>query len=204
MKALSPESPPPRSMRRFSKPVMEKRRRERINQSLETLRLLMLENTDSENLKNPKVEKAEILDSVVHFLRTKSEVKKGHRALSRELGHACTRQHNYHEGMRACLMRVSHFIASKSQELGETCGEAVRASLAYPEHQTHPSSPGDMYRELTPSPAALSPQHLQHQHAMSHPYLTQVPGLHCDTRDPFSSTAGSTHVTDPVWRPWPQ
>lgn len=32
----------------FSKPVMEKRRRERINQSLETLRLLMLENTDSE------------------------------------------------------------------------------------------------------------------------------------------------------------
>ncbi|XP_073343632.1 hairy-related 5 [Pagrus major] len=204
MKALSPESPRPRSMRRFSKPMMEKRRRERINQSLETLRLLMLENTDSENLKNPKVEKAEILDSVVHFLRTKNEVKKGHRAvnrvLSRDQGRACTRQHNYHEGMRSCLMRVSHFIASKSQELGETCGDAVQASLAYPEPQTHPSSPGGMY----PSPAALSPQHLHHQHAMSHPYLTRVPVLHCDTREPFSPNAASTHITDPVWRPWPQ
>lgn len=31
-----------------SKPVMEKRRRERINHSLETLRLLMLENTHNE------------------------------------------------------------------------------------------------------------------------------------------------------------
>lgn len=33
---------------KFSKPLMEKRRRERINHSLETLRLLMLENTHSE------------------------------------------------------------------------------------------------------------------------------------------------------------
>lgn len=32
----------------ISKPQMEKRRRERINHSLETLRLLLLENTDDE------------------------------------------------------------------------------------------------------------------------------------------------------------
>lgn len=32
----------------ISKPQMEKRRRERINHSLETLRLLLLENTDNE------------------------------------------------------------------------------------------------------------------------------------------------------------
>lgn len=33
---------------KISKPQMEKRRRERINHSLETLRLLMLENTHDE------------------------------------------------------------------------------------------------------------------------------------------------------------
>lgn len=33
---------------KFSKPQMEKRRRERINHNLETLRLLMLENTADE------------------------------------------------------------------------------------------------------------------------------------------------------------
>ncbi|TMS17081.1 Transcription factor HES-7.1-A [Larimichthys crocea] len=81
MKALSsPESPRKRTMRRVSKPLMEKRRRERINHSLETLRLLMLDNTHNEKLNNPKVEKAEILESVVDFLKTETEVGKGHRA----------------------------------------------------------------------------------------------------------------------------
>ncbi|XP_044060194.1 hairy-related 5 isoform X2 [Siniperca chuatsi] len=209
MKALSPpESPRQRTTRRVSKPLMEKRRRERINHSLETLRLLMLENTRNEKLKNPKVEKAEILESVVHFLKTDREVEKGHRA--REQRPTCPRQHNYHDGMRSCLLRVSHFIASKSQESEETGGDTVQASLALPEPQTHPSSPGHIHRALMPAPAggsaALSPQHVplhHHQHGISHPYLTQT-GIHCDTRELLSSTAACTHVTDPVWRPWPQ
>ncbi|XP_049898361.1 hairy-related 5 [Epinephelus moara] len=203
----SPESPRQRTMRRVSKPVMEKRRRERINHSLETIRLLMLDNTHYENLKNPKVEKAEILESVVHFLKTEKEVEKGHRAvrrvLSREQRPASARQHNYHDGMRSCLLRVSHFIASKSQGSEEAGGDTVQASLALPGPQTHPSSPGHIHK----AQVALSPQHPSHrlrQHGISHPYLTQRAGLHCDTRELLSSTAACTHITDPVWRPWPQ
>nr|XP_025037059.1 transcription factor HES-7 [Pelodiscus sinensis] len=49
---------------------MEKRRRDRMNRSLERLRILLLEATQDERLKNPKVEKAEILQKTVHFLRT--------------------------------------------------------------------------------------------------------------------------------------
>ncbi|XP_070819527.1 hairy-related 5 [Chaetodon trifascialis] len=194
MKALSSESPRPR--KRISKPLMEKRRRERINHSLETLRLLMLENTRSEKLKNPKVEKAEILESVVHFLKTGKEVEKGHRA--REQRPTCARQHSYQDGMRSCLLRVSHFIASKSQELGESGGDA--------DPQNDSSSPERIHRALMPS-AALSaqhPPHHHHQHGLAHPYLTQMTGLHCDTGNPFSSPAATTHITDPVWRPWPQ
>uniref|UniRef100_A0A2K5Z402 BHLH domain-containing protein n=1 Tax=Mandrillus leucophaeus TaxID=9568 RepID=A0A2K5Z402_MANLE len=45
------------------KPLVEKRRRDRINRSLEELRLLLL------NLRNPKLEKAEILEFAVGYLR---------------------------------------------------------------------------------------------------------------------------------------
>ncbi|TDH07935.1 hypothetical protein EPR50_G00111990 [Perca flavescens] len=212
MKTLSsPESPRQRSVRRVSKPLMEKRRRERINHSLETLRLLMLDNTHDEKLKNPKVEKAEILESVVNFLKTDKEVEKGHRPTKRLLSReqrptSATRhrQDNYQDGMRSCLLRVSHFIATKSQGLEETGtvidrgDSTVQASLALPEPQTHPSSPGNIQGPQ----AALSPRH--HQHGICHPYISPRTGLQCDTRELLSSTAACTHITDPVWRPWPQ
>ncbi|XP_038555843.1 hairy-related 5 [Micropterus salmoides] len=212
MKSLSsPESPRQRTTRRLSKPLMEKRRRERINHSLETLRLLMLENTHDEKLKNPKVEKAEILESVVHFLKTDKEVERGHRAtkkvLSRVQRPTCSRQQNYHDGMRSCLMRVSHFITSKSQKSEETGGGTAQASLAHAEPQSLPSSPGHIHGALIPAPvggsAALSPlTHHHSQHGICAPYQTQT-GIHCDTRELLSSTAPRAH-TDPVWRPWPQ
>ncbi|KAM9311233.1 transcription factor HES-4-like [Gastrophryne carolinensis] len=55
--------------KKLMKPVIEKRRRERINQSLEHLRTLLLEATHDESLKNPKAEKADILKKTVQFLR---------------------------------------------------------------------------------------------------------------------------------------
>lgn len=160
-------------------------------------------------MKNPKVGKAEILESVVHFLRTEKEVEKGHSAMKEERS-TCASQHTYREGMRSCLLRVSHFIASKSKELMEIGGEAVQTSLTEP--QTQPSYPGHIHRtQKMPSPAAdsaaLSPQpllHHHHQHAITRPYLTSMTGLHCDTQELFSSTAATVHITDPVWRPWPQ
>nr|XP_046262366.1 hairy-related 5 [Scatophagus argus] len=206
MKAFSPESPRQRTVRKFSKPQMEKRRRERINHSLETLRLMMLENTSDESLKNPKVGKAEILESVVQFLKTTKEVDRAHRGAKTDLSRAqsptCASQHNYRDGMRSCLLRVSHFIASKTQELMETGGDVTQASP--PSHP--PSSPGHVHRSRIPCPAgdpsAVSPQLQYHGIARSH--LTRMSGLHCDTRELVSPTAASTHITDLVWRPWPQ
>ncbi|KAF3693622.1 Transcription factor HES-7.1-A HES-related protein 1-A [Channa argus] len=208
MKTLSlPESPKSRTTKRVSKPVMEKRRRERINHSLETLRLLMLDNTDNEKLKNPKVEKAEILESVVQFLKNEKDTGKG-RALkkvhSRDQKRACDPRSSYHDGMRSCLLQFSHFIASKSQESEETSGDAVQASFALPGPQTYPSAPSSIHRALISAAggesAALTPQHQPHHHL----YPKQSDGLVCDTRELLSATIASTHITDPVWRPWPQ
>ncbi|XP_033948236.1 hairy-related 5 [Pseudochaenichthys georgianus] len=202
MKALtSPESPRQRSNRRISKPVMEKRRRERINSSLETLRILMLENFNDDRLKNPKVEKAEILESVVNFLQSEVEMDKGHRAmnrvLTREQRPTSGRQHNYRDGMRSCLLRVSHFISSKSQELDQT---DEGAGLA-PQPKRHPASPGHILK----TQASRSPHPVHHHSQHAHPsFGTERTSMHCDTRELFSSAADCAHIPDPVWRPWPQ
>lgn len=151
-----------------------------------------------QNMKNPKVEKAEILESVVHFLRAEKGPERGHRAVE-EQGPTLAGQQTYRDGMRSCLLRVSHFIASKNQEIVETSRDAV--SLSDPQEPP-------LYPMLSPlaNTAPLSPHYLLHyqqQHAIASPCLTQVTGLNCNTQELFSSMAAPQHVTNPVWRPWP-
>ncbi|XP_059378232.1 transcription factor HES-2-like [Carassius carassius] len=60
------------------KPVIEKKRRDRINHNLEALRDLLFKNTADTHLQNPKLEKAEILDLAVQYIKKttrKTEVK---------------------------------------------------------------------------------------------------------------------------------
>ncbi|XP_008280396.1 transcription factor HES-7-like [Stegastes partitus] len=58
-----------KSRKRILKPVVEKKRRDRINQSLAELRSLLLNSTCDPRLQNPKIEKAEILDLTVEYLQ---------------------------------------------------------------------------------------------------------------------------------------
>ncbi|XP_067104062.1 hairy-related 5 [Osmerus mordax] len=215
----------PRSKRRVPKPLMEKRRRERINHSLETLRRLLLENTRNERLNNPKVEKAEILESVVEFLRTEHEGEHSNppmkRALSTEgVGESsCKRRKNYQEGMRSCLLRVSHFINTKSQELEETtdtdtsvsesvglaippahmqfCQSAAISSSQDPDVKT-----GQHLFQHQPSPLSQVFQHSQNK-APGLCWPTQKTGL---SHNPSSRQSPTEHteLSDSVWRPWPQ
>ncbi|KAK1804080.1 hypothetical protein P4O66_020128 [Electrophorus voltai] len=57
------------TVRRKLKPVMEKKRRDRINRNLDALRALLFRNTRDTRLQNPKLEKAEILDLAVQYIR---------------------------------------------------------------------------------------------------------------------------------------
>ncbi|KAK7165459.1 hypothetical protein R3I94_003727 [Phoxinus phoxinus] len=61
-----------RPTKRILKPVIEKKRRDRINQRLDELRTLLLDNTLDTRLQNPKLEKAEILELTVEYIRTKA------------------------------------------------------------------------------------------------------------------------------------
>lgn len=63
----------PSEPRRANKPLMEKRRRARINQSLAALKTLILDSAKADNTKHSKLEKADILELTVrHFQRHRS------------------------------------------------------------------------------------------------------------------------------------
>nr|XP_014333423.1 PREDICTED: transcription factor HES-7 [Bos mutus] len=95
------------------KPLVEKRRRDRINRSLEELRLLLLERTRDQNLRNPKLEKAEILEFAVGYLRERSRVEPPgvprSPAQDAEALASC-----YLSGFRECLLRLAAFAQDAS------------------------------------------------------------------------------------------
>ncbi|XP_061899693.1 hairy-related 5 [Entelurus aequoreus] len=187
MKALTTPETSRQRVRRVTKPVMEKRRRERINHNLETLRLLMLDTTQDEKLKNPKVEKAEILESVVQFL-------KENRAMTSLSGGQKTpgpeqQQHrDYQAGMRSCLRTIKHFMAAENHN------SAGRASVGLPEAQMIVPSSGHV-------PYKLYPQHTLQGGISSPRFLPQGGDNQCDTRK-LSSPSACVQSQDPVWRPW--
>ncbi|KAI2656796.1 Transcription factor HES-7.1-A [Labeo rohita] len=210
MSKQAADIPEQKDSRRVSKPLMEKRRRDRINQSLETLRMLLLENTHNEKLKNPKVEKAEILESVVHFLRAEQglgtepfQITRGKRARTEEYDEELSspsKCQSYRDGMRTCLIRVSNFIASKSHEFGQgvekACANLQKSHsmqvqlLSTPsqrETQVHLFEDSSLpaQQHLTPSGCAK----LAQRTVLSAPTMT-------------SSPMQPVMLCDPVWRPW--
>uniref|UniRef100_A0A3B5Q751 Hairy-related 11 n=1 Tax=Xiphophorus maculatus TaxID=8083 RepID=A0A3B5Q751_XIPMA len=72
-----------KSRKRILKPVVEKKRRDRINQSLAELRRLLLLSTSDPRLQNPKIEKAEILDLAVEYLKKWADRKDLNNALGK-------------------------------------------------------------------------------------------------------------------------
>ncbi|KAM9344066.1 transcription factor HES-2-like [Pholidichthys leucotaenia] len=85
-------------LRKTMKPLMEKRRRARINDSLNNLKHLILPLTGRDKTRHSKLEKADILEMTVRFLsdippvNTKNPVE------------------SYRDGYRACLQRVSTLL----------------------------------------------------------------------------------------------
>ncbi|KAJ8255042.1 hypothetical protein GJAV_G00200300 [Gymnothorax javanicus] len=231
MKTIIAEVVERRVGRRVPKPLMEKRRRDRINSSLETLRLLLLENTHNEKLRNPKVEKAEILESAVDFL--KAEQEGGHepwpmigdgrpRGEDEEVKSPSKPHHSYHEGMRTCLLRVGHFIAAKSHELediGKECPQAKSPlhqvpSLQYPPLPGKPHLPNPQDLQAKPSlhinPVQILPNGQPATYSCigleRHPQARVYPiisNLFINNSSGESSKS-SPALSDTVWRPWPQ
>uniref|UniRef100_A0A3Q3X991 BHLH domain-containing protein n=1 Tax=Mola mola TaxID=94237 RepID=A0A3Q3X991_MOLML len=89
-------------LRKTLKPLLEKKRRARINDSLGHLKSLILPLVGKDNARYSKLEKADILEMTVRFLRDLPSTSAKDPADS------------YKEGYKACLQRVSALLPKTS------------------------------------------------------------------------------------------
>ncbi|XP_039278999.1 protein hairy [Nilaparvata lugens] len=102
-----------RDGRRANKPLMEKRRRARINQSLALLKTLILDSAKSENTKHSKLEKADILELTVRHLQRQ-----------KTLGSAVLDK--YRAGYQECAKEVTRFLDTPELHLGVTPNLSIK------------------------------------------------------------------------------
>ncbi|XP_039974216.1 transcription factor HES-2-like [Xiphias gladius] len=113
MKLLQ-DSEDAKAQKKSLKPQMERRRRERMNRSLESLKTLLLQRQGETQR---RVEKAEILEHTVLFLQNTAE---GDRTRGQK--------HSYQDGFSACLQRAAQFLGPEGK--GLWLGAALHASFA--------------------------------------------------------------------------
>ena len=77
-----------KSSSRASKPAMERRRRERINRSLDELKSTLIESLRKDATCHSKLEKADILEMTVHYIKT----QKAAQQMAQQSGQAVNKQ----------------------------------------------------------------------------------------------------------------
>lgn len=130
--------------RKSSKPIMEKRRRARINESLSQLKTLILDALKKDSSRHSKLEKADILEMTVKHLRNLQRAQMT-AALSTDpsvLG-------KYRAGFSECMNEVTRFLSTcegvntevRTRLLGHlaNCMTQINA-MTYP-GQPHPAPP---------------------------------------------------------------
>ncbi|KAK6472280.1 mRNAion factor HES-2-like [Huso huso] len=110
-------------LRKTLKPLMEKRRRARINESLNQLKTLILPLTGKDNSRYSKLEKADILEMTVRFLKDIPSTPVQSAADS------------FREGYKACLQHVSSILPNTNlldKETSQRVNEYIQSSMASP------------------------------------------------------------------------
>ncbi|XP_072395529.1 transcription factor HES-4-like [Diabrotica undecimpunctata] len=106
----------PSEPRRANKPLMEKRRRARINQSLAALKTLILDSAKADNTKHSKLEKADILELTVrHFQRHRSLDVKG--------------INQYKAGYADCVREVQRYLETPDAQTMTVIDSGIRQRL---------------------------------------------------------------------------
>ncbi|NWS69583.1 HES5 factor, partial [Crotophaga sulcirostris] len=93
----------PKEKNKLRKPVVEKMRRDRINSSIEQLKVL-LEKEFQRHQPNSKLEKADILEMTVSYLKQQSQLQ------MKRFFHKSS-QFDFREGYSRCLQEAFHFLS---------------------------------------------------------------------------------------------
>ncbi|XP_020664181.2 transcription factor HES-1 [Pogona vitticeps] len=93
--------------RKSSKPIMEKRRRARINESLAQLKTLILDALKKDSSRHSKLEKADILEMTVKHLRNLQRAQ-----MTAALNTDPTVLGKYRAGFNECMNEVTRFLST--------------------------------------------------------------------------------------------
>ncbi|XP_019907181.1 hairy-related 3 isoform X1 [Esox lucius] len=113
----------PLTRKKVSKPLMEKKRRARINKCLDQLKSL-LENYYTNNIRKRKLEKADILELTVKHLRNLQKMQSGS-SVNFEFA-------DYQAGYRSCLAGVNQYLAENSSNNGSRSRMLAHLSSSLP------------------------------------------------------------------------
>ncbi|XP_078107888.1 uncharacterized protein LOC144518891 [Sander vitreus] len=213
----------------FIKSQVEKRRRERMNHSLECLRTMLLQEPQQltplthidvfmQGGTQHRVEKAEILEHTVLFLQNTAKTRAGG-----------GQKHSFQDGFSTCLHTAAQFLGPEGKGLG--LGAVLDASLATrfshsdSEYATvqnrteaHSSSSSLPHTKSILHVLRQKSKHRQHNpdFSVAHPYLLpvqqgvpripqQAQRLNKLEIRPVSkqSQSQSSPVSQTLWRPWP-
>ncbi|XP_068098824.1 transcription factor HES-2 [Hyperolius riggenbachi] len=166
-------------LRKTLKPLMEKRRRARINESLNQLKSLILPLIGKDNSRYSKLEKADILEMTVRFLKDIPPVQTQNSA------------EKYREGYRACLERLSG-ILTKSKVITE------ETSTILLEHLQRNPDTCCLDSTKSPSPKQSSPRILLHLSPRRSELFCPSPKLP-NAQRPAPSPP---QLNSAIWRPW--
>ncbi|XP_038128379.1 hairy and enhancer of split related-7 [Cyprinodon tularosa] len=104
---LQQETDDAASKRKLIKSQLEKRRRERMNRSLERLRTMLLQEPQQGGTQH-RAEKAEILEHTVLFLQRNAREHKEKNG---------GQKYSFQDGFSSCLQRASHFLGPEGKGL---------------------------------------------------------------------------------------
>ncbi|XP_061531849.1 transcription factor HES-7.1-A-like [Phycodurus eques] len=113
--------------RKSLKPQVERRRRERINRSLENLKTLLL---TPQGASGRRLEKAEILEHTVVFLQQHANKVREKQVLP-----------SYQHGFSSCLQRAVHFLQTEGKGLSDSPSSSSTASSSSPSSSWPSGSP---------------------------------------------------------------
>ncbi|XP_001521383.2 transcription factor HES-2 [Ornithorhynchus anatinus] len=142
-------------LRKTLKPLMEKRRRARINESLNQLKGLILPLIGKDSSRYSKLEKADILEMTVRFLQELPT--SGAPATP-------TPAESYREGYRACVSRLAGLLPACSLLDRDVCGRLLD-HLQRSGGAAAPSPRGSKARGPDPRAAPASPAPPAHRPA---------------------------------------
>lgn len=159
--------------RKNNKPIMEKKRRARINHCLNQLKALILE-ADNERSRHSKLEKADILEMTVRYLQTLRTYHLHLQQLS-QLPAASPSQLGQQAASQQYQQQLAHFQAAQLQ---------LQLQLAS-HHQQQQQQQQQQHPELAHSPSGASTTSTSSS-------LSSSPQLAHGQPGPMS----------PAWRPW--